>query len=145
MFACANPSSNHYATDPPIDVRSTIRFYIEPLLKKNNFFFSHSENLVHVFRHLKDPNLIISFTVKPVDKCIRCDLKRGNKKDLIANYPLSMFINGASCVKVTKNNGFWHYHSHEELIAILEEQAELLNKYGFQWMFDHLITELEEC
>jgi hypothetical protein len=145
MFASANTSPDSFSINHPLDIRSAIRIYMEPLLKKNNFVFSHSENFTHIFRHIKNTGLFISFTAKPEDKCIRCDLNRGNKKDLLATYPLSLFVHGDSCAKVTKNDGFWHYHSDEELIAILEEQAELLAEFGFQWLFDYLHVELEEC
>lgn len=145
MFAHANTSSADFSTNDPLDIRSAISTYVEPLLKKNNFTFSHSENSTYVFCHLKNPELFVSFTVKPGDKCFRCDLNRGNKKDLMATYPLSLFVQGNSCVKVTKNDGFWHYHSNEDLIAILEEQTELLAQFGFEWLFDHLNMQLEEC
>jgi hypothetical protein len=145
MFAYANTSLSDYSTHEPLDIQSTLMLYMEPLLQKNNFIFSHGENSTYIFRHKKAPELSIAFTVKPDHKCIRCDLTRGNKNDLMATYPISLFVQGNSCFKGTKNEGFWYYHSDEELIAILEEQAELLAQFGFEWIFDHLNMEMDEC
>lgn len=145
MFALANQSSNELTTHHPMDIRSAISAYMEPLLKKNHFMFSHAENSTYVFCHLKNPQLSVSFTVKPGNQCIRCDLNRGNENDLLSPYPLSLFVQGNSCFQGNKNDGFWHYNSGEDLITVLEEQADLLVQFGFHWLFDHLKMELEEC
>lgn len=128
-----------------LDIRHAIFTHMEPLLKKYNFMFSHDEKSAYIFRHIKNPAISVSFTVKPEERCIRCDLTRGNPNDLMNAYPLSLFVQGNSFFKGIKNHGFWYYGSGEELTAILEEQADLLVQFGFQWMFDHLKMELEEC
>lgn len=145
MLGYANSSSPNYSINDSLNIRRAIATYVEPPLKKNNFTFSHSKNSTYVFHHLRKPGLSISFTVRSSEKCIRCDLNRGNKKDLMTPYPLSMFVHGNSCFKVTKNDGFWHYHSDNDLMAVLEEQIELLDQFGYKWLFDHLNMEFEEC
>lgn len=145
MLAYANTNPMDVSGTGSLDLRSAIATYMEPLLKKNNFTFSHDENTTYVFRHIKNPDISITFTMIPENRCIRCDLNRGNQNDLMTTYPLSLFVQGNSCFKGIKNDGFWYYNSNEELMTILEEQADLLVQFGFQWMFDHLNMDLEEC
>ena len=145
MFAYANTNSIDISANNPLDIRRAIATSMEPVLRKNNFIFSRCENTTYIYHHVNNPEISVTFTVNSSTRCIRCDLQRGNKNDLMANYPLSLFVQGNSCFKGIKNDGFWYFNSDEEFLAILEEQAELLVQFGFQWMFDHLKVELEEC
>jgi hypothetical protein len=126
-------------------IRSVIRKSIEPLLNKNGFHFGAGENDIYVFQHEKNNKLKILFTFRYMNKSVGCHLQRGSKNDLLSNYPLSMFLDGISPMKVSKNDGFWFYRSDEELGNVLEEHGELLTRFGFDWLFDCLELKIEEC
>ncbi len=124
--------------------RSALKKTIEPCLTKNSFHFSHDKNDTFVYQHYANHKLKILFTFRHIDKSVGCHLQRGNINDLFTNYPLAMFLEAISPAKVIKHEGFWFYRSDEELLEVLEEQAELLMRYGFNWLFDCLELSIEE-
>ncbi len=126
-------------------IRNAIRKSIEPLLNRNGFYFAYDADNVYFFQHETNRKLKILFTFRYMNKSVGCFLQRGNDHDLLPDFPLSMFIDGISLLRVSKSDGFWFYRSDAELLAALEEQGELLTKYGFDWLFDCLEPNIEEC
>ena len=51
-----------------------------------------------------------------------------------SSYPLSLFINGSDKVNLSYQNENWFYDDEIQLLGVLEEQAKLLEEYGFDWL-----------
>lgn len=125
-----------------MDVKQAIKKYMEPFLKENGFVFVKSEKGVYLFHHHEHTELKVYFTVRTGGKGISCELKHG-KTDLLPSYDLAIFFDDLADVEPGKRDGFWYYDTDLELIGALEEQAELLSKYGFHWLFNRLNVDID--
>ncbi|HEX3046030.1 MAG TPA: hypothetical protein VHY08_14835 [Bacillota bacterium] len=117
-------------------VKPLFKRYMESFLNENNFFISKNEPRTIIFRHKENPDLRIYFEIDndvyTKTSKISAEIKRD--KAILYPYPLNMFLDEPSKMDTANRDQFWYFGTEEELLGALEEQANLLEKYGFNWM-----------
>jgi hypothetical protein len=117
-------------------VLQTVKKYMVPFLNKHGFKNVQVSKGTLIFEHETNPDLKIYFIIekKLESQGITLEMRRGNQ-DLLTSYRLSLFLEEPLEMDSLCRDEYWYFDTEEELIGVLEEQANLLNTKAFDWMF----------
>jgi hypothetical protein len=125
-------------------IKKNIEEQMIPFLAENKFFLKEKKGNVYTFQHTEYSNLRIFFEFSAANQGVCCELWRGNKDDRLMSYDLSLFFDEPESIGDIFRDGFWYFDTEEELVGALKEQKQLLEKKGFDWLFNRLNYNIDE-
>lgn len=127
-------------------VMKILNKYMKPFLIEHGFeyqgkrggdepFFIHKDN---------DKAKVFFSFVTGIEPCsIQTEVYGGIYGNPNTDLFLTDLLNGPDKVAEVTNSGHWYFDTEEELVGILEYQAELFKSWVFDWMLGNIYTNID--
>lgn len=115
-----------------------------PFLAENQFRLVEVTGGFYRFQHEEDSYAYIDFNLSSWGLGIETSIMRRNEKDMLPDYPLTFFMKDPPKGDPRIIDGWWKYDTEEDLVGLLEEQANILSERGFAWIHNKLDLNIDE-